>query len=129
MPLQLSFPRAVRLLALSAGLSIPLSPSGCTCGPEPAPTSPPPPPVPTARLVVPAGAAGCEVLLQESAGALSVAFGDNTRGTAVREAPKVAVAAVVTSGEPDITVTGAFAIASSRCVNAAGADVGEVQQP
>ena len=79
-------------------------------------------------LVVPATATACEVLLIETGGALTVDFGAGTQGTSIREAPKTAVAARSASA-PDIRVTGAYTVKTSRCVDGTGAEVGTVTAP
>lgn len=79
-------------------------------------------------LVLPAGARGCEVLLEEAGKVSDVRF-TGVRGTFVREAPRVAVAVtqetdadfaagsveVLGSGSPVVTVV------SARCVDTTGA--------
>src|SRR5690606_1935835 len=81
-------------------------------------------------LVLPAGARGCEILLEETGGTVrDVTFASGVRGTFIREAPRVAIA-VVSDGDADFadgavavlgTATPAAALVSATCVDAAGA--------
>jgi hypothetical protein len=112
---------------LACALALSAAPGGCGCEEPPGDAGPDAGP-PSQDLTAPAGAVGCELLLSEQDGAVTVRFGDATRGTAVREAPKVAVAAV-TEGALALSVSGAFELLSSRCVNASGDDVGEIEVP
>jgi hypothetical protein len=64
---------------------------GCSCEPAPPPGDDAGPPTPTTSLVAPAGSTACEGLAVEDGVALVVSFADGTRGTSVREAPRVAL--------------------------------------